>query len=126
MSPPPPRSDHIRLLNLSFWGRHGHFAEERARGGRFEVDADLRCELSAAIQTDRLSSTVDVQQVYEIIRRRVEEETYHLLETLAQSIALDLLQFRGVLEVTVRVRKVTPPLAGATQGVMEVEVTRVP
>lgn len=120
----PDYSDHIRLQGLIFWGRHGHLPFERELGNRFEVDLDLALDVSRAAEVDRIDMTVDLAQVWEIVRQEMEGEPCQLLETLADRIARHLAGMDKVGSAKVRVRKMFPPLAGATQGIMEVEVTR--
>ena len=116
-------SGQLRLKNLVFWGRHGHLPFEREAGNRFEVDIELRVDVSDAVAADRLEATVDLREAYQIAQHHVEGEPCELIETVAQRIAADLAALSGVQSSTVRVRKIFPPLPGAIQGVMEAEVT---
>ncbi len=116
---------HLRLKELVFWGRHGYLPFERESGNRFEVDVDIEADLADAVKSDRMESTVDLAQVYEIIRNHVEGEPRTLIESLAGVIAEEITALEKALSCTVRVRKMSPPLPGATGGVMEAEVTRV-
>ena len=116
---------HLRLKNLSFWGRHGHLPAEKDLGNRFEVDVDLQLDLSKAIKSDSLDDTVDLKQVYEIARKHVEGEPCALIETVASQIAAEIAALCDVQSVTVRLRKMNPPLRGAVQGIMEAEITHV-
>jgi len=120
----PGHLDHIRLKNLCFWGRHGHFPGETDLGNRFEVDVELELDVSQAAELDRIDLTVDLTAAYDIVRRHVEGEPCQLLETLTGRIIADLVKLDKVELARVRVRKLMPPFAGATQGVMEVEMTR--
>lgn len=95
-------------------------------GNRFELDVELKTDFSEAAQSDNLDHTIDLRAVYEIARHRIEKESYALIETLSMTIAQDILNAFSVESVTVRLRKVAPPLPGATTGVMEAEVTLVP
>jgi len=117
---------HLRLNNLCFWGQHGHNLCEQELGNRFEVDVDLSVDVASAAELDRIDLTVDLTQVYDVVRQHVQGKSFRLIETLAQQIVQDLVQFPGVLQATVRLRKVFPPFPGATQGAMEVEITRTP
>jgi dihydroneopterin aldolase len=117
-------SDHIRLKSLRFWGRHGHLPFERELGNRFEVDVDLQLDVTRAAEVDRIDLSVDLAQVYEIVRSLMEGEPCELLETLAWRLADQLSHLDKVELATVWVRKLNPPLINATEGFMEVEVTR--
>ena len=44
----------IRIKNAIFYGYHGVHTSEQNSGGRFEVDVDLYCDISDAMQTDSL------------------------------------------------------------------------
>jgi dihydroneopterin aldolase len=116
--------DHIRLKDLRFWGRHGHLPSERELGNRFEVDVDLQLDVTRAAEVDRIDLTVDLAQVYEMIRSLLEGKPCELLETLAWRLADQLSRLDKVEAATVWVRKLNPPLSGAIDGFMEVEVTR--
>ena len=98
---------------------------ERESGNRFEVDIDLQVDLSSAIVSDNLDDTVDLVRVFEIARRLVEGESCELIETVAARIADEIVMISRVQSVTVRLRKMSPPLSGAVQGHMEAEVIRV-
>ncbi|TKJ41136.1 dihydroneopterin aldolase [candidate division LCP-89 bacterium B3_LCP] len=117
---------HLRLSNLVFRGKHGHYPQERELGNRFEVDIDLKVDLTDAIKTDRLEESVDLEEVYEVVRRTIEGEPKNLIETLAADISSELVSLGRVQSVTVRVRKLNPPLPGLVQGVMEAEITHGP
>ena len=120
----PEKADRIRLNNLLFWGRHGHFPSEHELGNRFEVDVELEVDATRAAQLDRIDLTVDLTPVYETVRRHVEGKPCRLIETLAGRILGDLVKLDKVKAVTVKLRKLSPPFPGAVQGVMEVEMSR--
>jgi len=109
--PGGPGGDSIELRGLRLLGAHGALAEERQRPQPFEVDVDLRSDLSAAAASDELSSTVDYGQVLEVVKAVVEGPHVSLLERLAGKIAESLLEVPGVAEVEVAVRKLRPPVA---------------
>ena len=120
----PDQTGKLRLQNLVFWGRHGHHAFERECGNRFEVDVELTLDLSQIENADKLESTVDLEYVYNVVRQLVEGDPCTLVETLANLIATELVNLQKVQTCTVKVRKMFPPLPGATSGVMEAEITR--
>jgi dihydroneopterin aldolase len=115
--------DVIRLVGLSFYGYHGVNAAEKETGRIFEVDCELRLDLAPAGHTNSLTDTVDYAQVYATIRDVVEGKAYALLEGLANDLAGILLDKFPVYAVTLKVRKLHPPVAGPVKHI-EIEVTR--
>ncbi len=115
--------DVIRLTGMSFYGYHGVTAAEKETGGLFEVDCELEVDLADAGRSDRLADTIDYHQVYNLIRETVEGKAFSLLEGLAGRLATKILDTFGVYKVTLRVRKMTPPIPGYVKFV-EVELTR--
>ena len=116
--------DLIRIKNAVFYAYHGVASDEQNLGGKFEVDVEMRSDLSAAFHTDSLKRTIDYEAVYELLRKAVTQRKYFLLEALAGAIADGLLAaFAPLDEVTVTVRKPHPPVKGVIDFV-EVVVTR--
>ncbi len=119
-------SDRIALVNMRFEGRHGVLPVEQDLPQPFEVDAELFLDLRAAGGSDDLSLTADYRQVFEICRETVEGPSFRLIEAVAETIAIRLLQTlgsSGVKEVLVRVRKPAVLLPGSLDGA-SVEIRR--
>lgn len=115
--------DRIRLVNMTFYGYHGVSAAEKETGRRYEVDCELTVDLAEPGKTDQLRDTIDYAAVYDLIADIVQNKSFSLLEGLAARLATDVLDRFGVIEVTVFVRKVMPPINGQMDFI-EVEVTR--
>ena len=115
--------DVIRLVGLSFYGYHGLTAAEKETGRIFEVDCELELDLAPAGHSDDITDTVDYSQVYTSIRDVVEGKAYALLERLAADLAGILLDKFPIYGVTLKVRKINPPVAGQVRYI-ELEVTR--
>ena len=115
--------DIIRMTGMSFYGYHGVSAAERETGRIFEVDCELEVDLAEAGKSDQLTDTVDYAHVYETIRETVEGKAFSLLERLAGELAARVLDRFGVYSVTLRVRKLNPPVRGGVKHI-EVELTR--
>lgn len=115
--------DIIRLIGLTFYGYHGISAAEKETGRLFEVDCELQTDVATAAHTDSLRDTIDYGQVYAAIREVVEGRAYSLLEGLAGELAGILLDKFPVYAVTLKIRKLHPPVAGPAKYI-EVEVTR--
>jgi dihydroneopterin aldolase len=112
----------ISLENIRLYGYHGATPSERELGQRFEVDVDIVADLSGAVEDDDMRKTVNYETVYRLVEREVVGQKYHLLESMADKIARDILDQFDADEVTVRIRKPNVPIAGAIDHV-EVEVT---
>lgn len=104
--------DQVLLKGLRFEGRLGITAEERAKSQVIEVDLVLSLDLKPAGATDCLDKTVDYSLVYQTVRSIVEEESFNLLEALAERIARQVLTFNRVKQVNITVKKLHPPIAG--------------
>ena len=115
--------DIIRLSGLSFYGYHGATAAEKETGRVFEVDCELEVDLAEAGRTDQLADTIDYRQAYDVIRETVEGRAFSLLEGLASYLATKILDRFPVYRVTLRVRKMNPPIPGRIESI-EVELTR--
>ena len=106
-------SDRVVLAGLEFLARHGVNDREKVEPQRFEVDLELGFDVRPAALADDLAKTVDYRGVYDTTRRVVEENTFDLIETLAEAIARDVLDGNAAVdEVTVRVRKPDVELGG--------------
>jgi dihydroneopterin aldolase len=115
--------DVIRLNKMVFYGYHGVSAAEKETGRRFEVDCELETDLASPGQTDQLKDTIDYMSVYGKIREVVEGKAFSLIESLALALANMILEEFEVYRVTLRVRKMIPPIAGSVDHI-EIEVTR--
>jgi len=115
--------DIIRLGGMSFYGYHGVSAAEKETGRLFEVDCEIEIDLAQAGRSDMLVDTVDYSHVYEIIRETVEGKAFSLIEKLAEHLADILLEKFPVYRVTLKVRKMNPPIPGQIKFI-EVEITR--
>ncbi len=115
--------DVIRIKNAVFYAYHGAIEDEQTLGGKFEVDVDMYCDLSAAVESDSLRKTIDYEKVYAVIQKIVLAKNYRLLEALGGTIARGIMDAFGNLDsVTVRIRKPHPPVKGVVDHV-EVEVS---
>lgn len=119
--------DRLSLKKMVFYGYHGVIPAEKELGQKWEVDVDLWLNLRQAGVSDDLAATIDYFQVYLLIKQLVEERHFRLVEALAEAIAQSILESQrgtaGLANVTVRVRKLQPPIAGILECA-EVEITR--
>jgi dihydroneopterin aldolase len=111
----------IRLLSLPLFGHHGVSPAERETGTLLEMDVELTLDLDPAAASDRIRDTVNYMDVHEVVLAAVRDQRHHLLETLAASVADELIRRFRADEVRVRIRKANLPLSG---GRVEVELER--
>jgi 7,8-dihydroneopterin aldolase/epimerase/oxygenase len=106
-------SDRMMLAGMEFLARHGVNDWEKVEPQRFEIDLELALDVHPAALADDLAKAVDYRGVYDTTRRVVEENSFDLIETLAEAIAREVLGANAALdEVTVRVRKPDVQLGG--------------
>jgi dihydroneopterin aldolase len=106
-------TDRISLAGMAFEARHGVNDWEKTEAQRFEVDVELRVGTRRAGASDELVKTVDYREVYDAVQRIVEGPPVDLIETLAESIASEILAaHERVRRVVVRVRKPEVRLGG--------------
>ena len=115
--------DIIRLKNMQFYGFHGVSESEKHLGGRFEVDLEMELSLKKACDSDDLNDTVDYEKIYKIVDSCIKKDKFYLIEALANSIAVDVLDNFPINSLLVRVRKPHAPVKGVLDTV-EVELER--
>jgi dihydroneopterin aldolase len=116
-------TDKIILAGIQFRGHHGDSEAERTVGGRFEVDLEMTRNCRIAGTTDALQNTVDYYAVHQRVMQIGQNERHRLVETLAERIAATILGEFAVETITVRARKLMPPLDGIV-AYAGVEITR--
>ncbi len=116
-------SDIIRLKNMIFYAHHGYYQAERELGQKFEVDLELECNLSRAIESDSLEDTVNFENVYHHVNSIFNSYKFTLLESVADKIIQDILEHFPVQSARIRVRKPQVPLHGFLDYV-EIELSR--
>ena len=92
--------DHIRLSV-----RIGTTEEERLSPQDIVVSVRVGASLGAAGRSDDLSRSVDYSLVESEIRRIAESSNFHLVESLAQALAEQILKIPATLFAWVRIEK---------------------
>lgn len=96
--------DTIVINDLVVEGVHGLTEKERSESQRFKVDLAL-IALSKAHRSDSIGDALDYRVARNIVREIVRNTSFHLMETLAHALALNLLEKTGALSVTVTISK---------------------
>lgn len=104
--------DRIELRGLRIAGVVGVLPHEQAQAQPLELDLDLGLDLAPAGASDDLGDTVDYGAVCTAVEAVVFASSYALLEALAERVAATVLAADDrLLDVTVSVRKLRPPVA---------------
>lgn len=102
----------IALQGLEFHAFHGVYPHERESGNWFEVDIAVETDFSLAAATDELVGTVNYETLFKIVKDEMEQPS-KLLETVAEKVAVDVLEiFPNVISVEFTISKLNPPIGG--------------
>lgn len=115
-------SDKIIVQNVSAKGRHGWRRHAEKYPQPFFVSAELSLDLSAVSNSDSLKDTIDYTLVCEEVKSIVERESFAMIERLAHTIALRLVDL-GADSAKVRVAKPGVALIHGAESVA-IEVVR--
>jgi len=105
-----PARDRVTLRGLSGFGRHGVFDVEREQGQRFVADVVCTLDLAPAARSDDLADTVDYGVLAADVVADIEGAPLHLIEALAERIAVTCLNRPAVDSVEVTVHKPEAPM----------------
>ncbi|MCQ3813708.1 MAG: dihydroneopterin aldolase [Acidimicrobiia bacterium] len=102
-------TDVIQLRGLRLGCICGVLPQEQKQRQPYEFDVDVVANLTATT-SDELTDTLDYSELLDRIEAVTVNETFQLFERLAQRIAEVVLADARVVEVTVEVRKLRPPV----------------
>ena len=103
--------DQICIENLEIFAHHGVFPEENVLGQKFIVSAILETDTRKAGKTDDLEQSIHYGLVSEDIKKILEENTYQLLERIAEVVCEELLKKYKLLKgITLEIKKPWAPL----------------
>jgi dihydroneopterin aldolase len=99
--------DRVFIEQLSLKGKHGVGVHEREVEQEFLIDIDADFDTRKSALTDALKATVDYGRFRDIATDVVTKNTFYLIETLAERIAVKILEDSRIARVRVTVRKPT-------------------
>lgn len=114
----------IELKQMEFFAYHGCYEQEQLVGNYFFVDLRFNYDCSNAIKSDNIEHAVNYLSVYQIVKAEMQLKS-KLIENVAGRI-LDRIYAafpEQVSNVTVKIRKMNPPLGGKLNSV-SIEITR--
>ena len=118
--------DRINIKNLEAFARHGVLPEENTLGQKILISAALYADLRSAGRSDDLSKTLNYAELCHAIKAFVEDNTFQLIETVAERLAEKLLIENPELrKVWLEVKKPWAPIAIPIETVsVEIERSR--
>ncbi len=112
--------DRIFVEGLSLKGKHGVHHKERQEEQEFLIDISAQMDTRAASASDEIADTADYSKFCEVARNVVKNNSFYLIERLAERIAQGILADSRITSVEVTVRK---PEA-LPSGIAGVTITR--
>lgn len=114
--------DCLHVRGIRAYGYIGVFPEEQVLGQWFEVDVTLWLDLAPAGQSDRLDQTYDYSTMIPRVQHLIQTSRVKLVETLAETIAADILEQASLHQVRVVLTK--RPSIPNFDGSIAVDITR--
>ena len=107
--------DQIKIENLEIFANHGVYPEENRLGQKFLVSCILYVDTRKAGKTDDLEASVNYGTISHLIKEKMEEKNYRLIEAVAEQLAEEILLFdEKIRKVMVEVKKpwaLIPPIS---------------
>lgn len=102
----------LELENMEFYAFHGHYPEEQAIGGKYNIDLIIDTDTRLAEKSDNLNDTIDYSEIYRIIKKEMEIPA-KLMEHLARRI-VDAIRnsIKDADQITIKVSKLNPSIGG--------------
>ncbi len=103
--------DEIHIRDLQVFAKHGVYNEENVLGQKFLVSVVLYIDIKKAAKTDDLSYSTNYGEVSCLIENFLKENTYNLIETVAENVAdIILRKYPSVEGVSVEIKKPWAPV----------------
>lgn len=116
--------DKIHIKNLEVFAKHGVFPEENVLGQKFVISAVLYTSTREAGKTDDLTKSIHYGEVSQFITEFMKQNTFQLLEAVAERMAEELLLRTERLEkVCLEIKKPWAPV-GLPLETVSVEIER--
>ena len=105
------KMDQIKIENLEIFANHGVYPEENRLGQKFLVSCILYVDTRKAGKTDDLEASVNYGTISHLIKEKMEEKNYRLIEAVAEQLAEEILLFdEKIRKVMVEVKKPWAPV----------------
>ena len=109
----------ISIRGLEVYAAHGCLAQERSMGQRFLINVDMHLDLYKSALNDDLEQTVNYSEVCDKLTEWMQEDSYNLIETVADILAEKLLlQYPQIKKVSLELEKPQAPIKAHFDTVM--------
>lgn len=104
--------DKIIIKDFEVHAFHGVLAEEKKLGQKFIVSLELMLDFTDAAENDDLEKTINYAEVCYSVEEFMKENTYDLIETVANKLSIYLLNQYSIIEkIKVLIKKPWAPIA---------------
>jgi dihydroneopterin aldolase len=115
--------DKILISAIDSVAAIGVTAEERTIKQRLSIDIELWVDSAKAARTDSLKDALDYSKVAVLVMEVCRSRDFHLIETLAELLAIQILDNFPTPQVRILVRKISPVVEPRVQHV-SIEIVR--
>ena len=112
--------DRVFLEGIEVFAFGGVTDSERIIGQRYRLDISLLVDLTPASASDNLADTVSYAEIHDLAVRTIRDRPFNLVESAASRVADAILEGFPAQSVTIKLRKLLPPIDGvvAAAGVV--------
>lgn len=111
------RNDRVFIEGISISGKHGVHESERTEAQKFIIDVVAYFDAKKAGESDNLADTIDYMPFAGMIEDTVVNNSFYLIERLAEKIAERILEDERITKVEVTVKKPAPLKGNGMPGI---------
>jgi dihydroneopterin aldolase len=101
-------SDKILIASIDCVAAIGVTPEERTIRQRLSIDVEIVTDSARAASSDSLKDAIDYSRIATLVMHVCQSRDFHLIETLAELLAIKILSDFPTPQVRVLVRKISP------------------
>ena len=110
----------IIFTDIKIFAKHGWYDEERENGHWFSVSVEAEIS-DRKISTDDLAETFNYELIYQIVINEM-KQTQKLLETVAENILKQVLNFDAIKNCKIKIAKIEPhKMLGVSSVAIEID-----
>lgn len=115
--------NYIFIEGLEVNASVGIYDHEKMAHQLLIVSLEAECLQEIIFTKDDINETLNYEKIITIIHTTIEKQHYNLIETLAETIAANLLQIKEINTLTIEIKK--PSVLGSnSRGILGVKIKR--